>query len=96
VTIRLCRVALDHWRDLDGWAVAQRLKDLRKMPLDRFVNLVWYWATKDAPSEADLAKFEAQIWRPLPGMAATEGPWSPEAENAALASLKAGLGGGAQ
>lgn len=67
------------------------------LPLDRFCNLVYFWATEDAePKEKN--KFDARLNMPdararKRGTAATTGPWTPEAETAALGNLVAALSG---
>lgn len=91
MTVRLARLAVENWAQMDGFAVSQNLPDLRTMPLDRFCSFVQWFATRNAESEADIAKFEAALWTPPKGQAG-QGPWAPEAENAAFAGLKAGLG----
>jgi len=65
--------------------------DPMELPLDRLLNFVYFWATEEA-TEEDRRKFDAQVFRPLPGKAATVGPWAPENENKALHSLGASLG----
>lgn len=87
--MRLISLALNHWREIDGWAVGHGLDDLRKLPLSRFCSFMWWYATKDAEG-SEVAKFEARLWRPVPG-AVAQGPWSPEAETAAFKGLKAQL-----
>lgn len=79
-----------HWREFDGWAVAQGLGDPLKLPVARFCHLVWFWMTRDADPN-DVRKLEAQLWQPPPG-AEPKGPWSPEAEMAAFESLRMTLG----
>jgi hypothetical protein len=92
VTLRLVNLALSHWNELDGYAVSRNMPELGELPLGRFFSFVWWWATRNG-SEADVAKFTAQVWRPPPNTAPAKGsPWDPERENAAFAALKAGLG----
>lgn len=83
---------MENWRDIDGFAVSTNMPDLRDLPLDRFCNFVWYWATRNAETQADVSRFEARLWIPPKGIEAVAGPWSPESENAALRGLKASLG----
>jgi hypothetical protein len=90
VTQRLRAVAQKHWVTLDGEA-AGRGFDLLQLPFDRFLNTVYRYATKGA-GEIELAKYDQWLWMPPPGVVATRGPWSPEAETAAFRSLKAALG----
>lgn len=91
MTVRLAALAVEHWADLDGWAMSKNLPDLREMPLDRFANLVWYWATRKSTEPRDVERFRARLWIPPKGTEVTKGPWSPEAETKAFASLKAAL-----
>jgi hypothetical protein len=78
---------------VDGYAVGHGLGDLRDLPIDRFTNFVW-WLWTNNGSEQDKAKFKARLWMPPKGQAVTDkrSPWSPEAESAAFAGLKAALG----
>ena len=91
MTLRLLAVAQENWPALDGWGLAHGL-DVEGLPLARFGHVVKYWALRGASSEADVRKFEARLWRPPAGVAPDRGPWSPEEENRAFASLKAALG----
>ena len=91
MTLRVFALAEQHWTRLEGWATSRGL-DLDRMGVGRFSRLVQWWAVQGAESEADLAKFEAQLWRPPVGVAAPRGPWSPAAENAALGGWKTALG----
>jgi hypothetical protein len=90
--LRLVMIALDNWREIEGFAVSQGLEDLRKMRLGRFCSFIYWYATRNAEDEASKRKFDARLWQPPPGEVA-KGPWSPEAETAAFAGLKAGLSG---
>lgn len=91
MTLRLLGLAVEHWARFDGWATARGL-DAAWLDLGRFCHLVGFWATEGAESEADLRKFEAQLWRPPAGVVADRGPWSPQEENRAFGALKAALG----
>lgn len=94
MTLRLLTTAWEQWVDLDGWAVAHGMKDLRSISLFRFVSFVQWWLTKDAPDAAARASFEAKLWQPPPGVEPAPGsPWSPEAELGALNALHMQLGG---
>lgn len=85
-------VALDHWADLDGWAVSKNLPHLPTLPLSRFANLVWFWVMSHSEDEKAANKFKTQLWRPPPGVVPEKGPWSAEAETSAFKSLKQALG----
>ena len=88
--LRLVTLAIEHWRELDGFAVSQNMPDLRELPLGRFISFIYWWATRNAETDTERSKFDARLWRPPPGEEA-KGPWSPEAEAAAFSALKAGL-----
>ena len=90
MTLRLTSLALDHWREIDGFAVSQNMPPLQRLPLSRFCNFVYWWATRNG-EDTDRQKFDSRLWRPPPGEVA-RGPWAPEAESSAFAGLKAGLG----
>jgi hypothetical protein len=68
------------------------------LAFDRLLNLVYFWATEDA-EEADRDRFDVRLNKPderarRRGAAALDqGPWSPEAERAALGGLVASLTG---
>lgn len=90
MTQRLTAVAVDQWRDLDGYAVAHNMGRLSDMPLDRFTNFVWWWAVQGA-DQKDREKFERRLFMPPKGVAPTTGPWTAEAEAAAFGALQQGL-----
>lgn len=93
--MRLAGIAQDNWRSVDGFAASQNMPDLREMPLDRFCSFIYWWATRNAEKEADIRKFEAQLWRPPVGVVPDAGsPWSAEAETSAFAALKKGIAAG--
>jgi hypothetical protein len=83
-------MALDSWWEIDGFALTRGIPPLEELPLGRFCSFIRWWATENA-DETSRAKFEARLWKPAPGEK-PRGPWSPEAENEALRSLKAMLG----
>lgn len=61
-----------------------------ELPLDRFCNFIWWWATRNATDEQEIDKLRAQLWRPPPGVAPhPDSPWAPEAEAQAFAAFKA-------
>ena len=90
MTQRLTAVAVDQWRDLDGYAVAHNMGRLSEMPLDRFTNFVWWWATREA-DQKERDRFERRLYQPPKGYAPKVGPWSAEAETNAFASLRQSL-----
>lgn len=64
------------------------------MDLGRLCNFVYWYLTRDADKEG-LDKFNSKLWMPPVGVEVTDNrsPWAPENEMAALANLKAALGG---
>lgn len=78
----------------DGWA-ASRGVDPFELPFARFLNLVYYWATKDAPDQQALDKFNRKLWMPVKGKEIPkESPWSAENETASLLQFNAQVTGG--
>lgn len=76
-------LAADRWQDLDGWCASRNVDSL-ELEIDRFVNLVYYWATRNM-SEEDRQKFDRDLSKPVRGSAASQveqatGKWSREAE----------------
>lgn len=70
------------------------MKDLRRLPLDRFCNFIWWWLTRNAQDQVQVEKVRAILWRPPPGVVADRrGPWGAQAETSAFQALKAGFGG---
>lgn len=90
MTQRLVAIAVEHWPDIDGYAVSRGLGRLEDMPLDRFANFVWWWVTHGA-DEKERDKFRIRLWRPPKGEVG-QGPWSAEAETKAFQGLKQALG----
>lgn len=79
---------------MDGYAASLNMPDLREMELERFCNFIWWWSTRNASEPAEVDKFKAQLWKPLPGEAVKdkESPWSPESEANAFSAFKKQLG----
>lgn len=90
MTQRLVALAVEHWPDIDGYAVSRGLGRLEQMQLDRFVNFVWWWTTNGA-EQKEKDKFRARLWQPPKGEVG-QGPWSAEAESKAFQGLKQSLG----
>jgi hypothetical protein len=93
VTVRLSRLAVEHWEMLDGYAAGHGGAELEEMSLRRLTSYVYWMFTRNA-SESDLGKWKARLWQPPPRTAVTDkrSPWNPENERNALLSLKTGLG----
>src|SRR3546814_12916525 len=80
VTFRLLHLASENWPTLEGWATS-RSTDIAELPIDRMLNLIYYWATRNAQDEAALAKFDRKLWMPPKGEEApAESPWSAQTE----------------
>lgn len=75
------------WSTFDGWAVSRGFDPLT-LPFDRFLSVVYHWATRGGEPE-EVEKFNTRLYRPPKGEVATHGPWTAEAETAAFAAFKA-------
>lgn len=94
MTHRLLNLAKRDWASFDGQAASQGFDPL-ELPADRMLNLIYWWFTHDAADQADVDRFDRQLWRPPAGTAPAPGsPWSPEAETEAFQSLAAAFGVG--
>lgn len=92
MSARLVGIALANWLPLDGFAVGHGLPPLGDLPIERLCAFVYWWATRNAQEEKDVARFDRQLWLPpAPDVEVKAGPWSPEAEMASLRGLKASL-----
>lgn len=92
MTQRLLSIASSHWARIDGALAASLTTDPLDLPIDRFLNLV-YWRAVDGGSEEDVRKFESRLWMPPVGVApAPQSPWSPENETRAFKGLVAEVG----
>lgn len=85
---RLTATARARWHEFDGWAASCGVDPL-DLPIDRFLNLVYYWLMQGVkPSERD--RVEAQLAAPPSGADPAEveedpdSPWSADAEMAAF------------
>ncbi len=91
MTFRLLHLASENWSTLEGWATS-RNTDLAELRIDRMLNLIYYWATRNADTEQTLAKFNRKLWMPPKGEEAPkESPWSAANETSAFKALKAAL-----
>lgn len=90
MTQRLIALAVEHWRDLDGYAVGHNIGELEEMSLGRFCNFIWWWMTRNA-EQKERDKLERHLYMPPKGQEATTGPWSAEAETEAFGSLQRAL-----
>ena len=91
MTQRLLALAVEHWKDLDGYAVSHGMPTLTELPFDRFCNYVWWWSVKGA-DEKQREKFESRLYMPPKGVAVEQGPWSVDAETSAFSSLRQSRG----
>lgn len=94
MTLRYARMALDNWEWVDGYAAGHNMGALEELPIDRFCNFMWWWATRNMEDEQDVEKLRGDLWQPPPNYdkPITKGPWSPEEETSAFAALKTALG----
>lgn len=91
MTFRLLHLASENWPTLEGWATS-RNTDLMELPIHRMLNLIYFWATRNAQDEQTLAKFDRKLWLPPKGAEPPkESPWSAENETSAFKALKAAL-----
>lgn len=84
------RLALDNWRDVNGWAIGHRIS-LPDLTPGQFEDFMWWWATHNMESK-DRDKFERALWQPPRGHAG-QGVWSAENETSGLMSLKSQVNG---
>lgn len=86
-----------NWGTLDGYAVAHGLPDLRELPLERFLNFVWYMMTRNSEPK-EIERLKQTLWVPPKSERAKpipkNSPWSAENETAALKAAIATLSGG--
>lgn len=94
MTQRLLATIKAHWVAFDGWAVTVLAGgDPLRLPLDRYLNLIYHWLTDGADRE-EIAKFDKRLWMPPKGVAAPKGsPWSAEAETGAFRAFVAQVKG---
>ena len=92
MTQRLLSLASRHWPSIDGSLAASLTTDPLRLPVDRFLNLIYWWATNEASAE-DVRRFDQRLWMPPKGEApAPQSPWSPENETKALSAFAAEVG----
>lgn len=91
MTQRLIALAVEHWTDLDGYAVAHSIPRLQELDIDRLCNFVWWWVTHNA-DQKERDKFKRRLFMPPKGEEVTTGPWSAEAETSAFSALRQSLG----
>lgn len=92
MTLRLVGLVKREWASFDGMLASKNVDPLL-LPPDRFLSLVYWWATRNAENQSAIDKFDRRLWMPPKGQAAPAGsPWSPEAETAAFGSLAAQVG----
>lgn len=76
----------------DGECASRNIDPLY-LPLSRLLNLIYWYATRNAPIE-EIRKFDTRLFRPPPGVVPTRGPWTAEAETAAFNQVAAMVSGG--
>ena len=95
MTVKLLKLAVTEYEQLDGYAVAHGMPELESLPLRRLINYVYWYFTRNFQDQTELQKFRAQVWQPPKGTAPDRrSPWSAEAEQAAFGALKGRLGTG--
>lgn len=89
MTFRLVATVHKNWAQFDGWAASLNIDPL-EIPFPRFMNLAYFWLTGKGEAEKnDVDKIDRRLFMPPKGVAATEGPWSKEAETASFAAFSA-------
>lgn len=80
-----------NWPAFDGWCASLSLDPLR-LPIERRLNLAYYWFTRDA-DRSEVDKFDRRLWTPPPSAASQpipeESPWSASSEMKAFSSFAA-------
>ena len=71
--------------------------DVEELRPDRFFNLVYHFAVRNADDQNEIAKFDRRLWQPPKREQAKpipkESPWSAEREKAAFNALRAQMTG---
>jgi len=91
VTLRLFASAKQYWPTFDGWAASRGI-DPMDLPVDRFLNLVYHFLTRNGTQE-EIDKVDRTLWMPPKGVAVSRGPWSKEAEAKAFDAFAAEFSG---
>lgn len=92
MSLRLLSAVIARWEELDGYAVAHGMPDLRDLPLGRLCNFA-YWKFTENGDQQFIEKFRARLWMPPKGVVPdARSPWAPQNETAGLAALSAQVG----
>lgn len=76
--MKLAAAARERWPEFDGWAAARNVAPL-DLPIDRYLNLVFFWLTLDP--QIDRGRLDAWLTETAPDVVADDDPvWSAEAE----------------
>lgn len=75
------------WAAFDGLCASQGFDPL-EMPWDRFLNLSYWFLTRNGDEES-IAKFDRWLWVPfdVAEEVPAESPWSVESQEAAMAAF---------
>lgn len=92
MTLRLLSYAEDHWVAIDGWSVTNGGMDPLDLPIDRFLNFIYWFIVRDGDPE-EIEKFDIRLWRPPPGEVPDRGPWSAESETASFKAFSSQIKG---
>lgn len=90
--IRLAGIAHDNWMDVEGYALTHGVGDIRQLNLSQFCSFMWHMIAQGHEDQPSLDRTKAKLWKPPKGEVATQGPWSPEAEQDSFNALKSQLG----
>src|SRR5690606_34225059 len=66
VASRLSQLAVRRWEEVNGYAVAHGLPDLRAMTMGAFLDFVYYLFTRNG-DEQSVEKFRRTLWMPPKG-----------------------------
>ncbi len=80
-------VASGQYAAFDGYCAARNVEPLQ-LPLDRALNLIYFWFTEHMDSEGK-QRFDMQLSMPPAGVEPTTGPWSAEEMGGGFMALAA-------
>lgn len=81
-----------NWEDFDGWCLSKG-QDALELDIDRLLNLILWWATKDAEEPGKVVQWKAKLYRPPVGISKRgRQPWTAEDEKSSFAALQRATG----
>lgn len=90
---RLVGLMIAEWEDFDGWCIERRIDPL-ELNIDRLLNLIQWWATKDAEDPQKVKQWKDKLHRPPAGISKTQGrqPWTQDEEQSSFRALQQAVG----